>query len=1133
MLYVICYMLYVICYMLYVICYMLYVICYMLYVICYMLYVICYMLYVICYMLYCYIVICYIVICYMLYVILLYVILLYVILLYVILLYCYIVICYIVILLYVICYIVICYMLYCYMLYCYMLYCYMLYCYMLYVILLYVILLYVICYMLYVILLYVILLYVILLYCYMLYCYMLYVICYMLYVICYMLYVICYMLYVICYMLYVICYMLYVICYMLYVICYMLYVICYIVICYIVICYIVICYIVICYMLYCYMLYCYILYCYMLYVTCYIVICYMLYVICYMLYVILLYVILLYVICYMLYCYMLYVICYIVICYNVICYMLYVIWYMLYVILLYVICYMLYCYMLYCYMLYVICYMLYVILLYVILLYVILLYVILLYVILLYVIMLYVILLYVILLYVICYIVILLYCYIVILLYCYINMKKQKFETRYKWIRNEKQFDEQKFYDDFLQYPLSLIYAFDDPNDQLLTLNKLFRDCLDNHAPLRRVKLTRPPAPWMRELNVANNQIQCENLRKIAQNDNTEIAWNNYRNSRNSLKKVIKSTKASYFKKALLSRKSKEVWSTINKILKPNPRRIKANPNDLNTYFSTLASTITGSPVEIGDLFQHIDNTIPDNNDQESFTIQPTSYNEVMAILKSLRNDCSTGFDCIPIKYVKMVADILASPLTHIINNSIRNNMFPTEWKTARVCPIPKVKFPVELKDYRPISVLPVLSKVFEKIILKQLLTFIDSNNIYSPNQSGYRKGHSSTTLILKLRDDIQRALNKSEVSISVFADYSKAFDTVHYKHLIEKLSLLKFSISSIHLIYNYLTNRKQFVQVDDVKSTSNQVNYGVPQGSILGPILFNLYVHDMSRQLKSTCIQFADDTSIYRSCKVKDINQTSIKVEEDLGLLQSWSTDTNLVFNESKTKTVLFSTKQMSTRHNLSDESLYCIKCNNKPIERKSVMKVLGVTLKHDLSWTEHVQSVITEGYSTLRSLKSIKRLTPFYLRKSLAESLVLSKIDYSIAVLKGSPSYLIKRLQKLQNSTAGYVFGRYSSIEDVSRLKWLSINNRLDFTLAKMAFKSFHNATWPEYLKIERYEPARTLRSSGRENLLKRSYEDKTFSEQAALVFNSLPAAIRAEQNFSKFYTESKLFFLGINSL
>ena len=229
------------------------------------------------------------------------------------------------------------------------------------------------------------------------------------------------------------------------------------------------------------------------------------------------------------------------------------------------------------------------------------------------------------------------------------------------------------------------------------------------------------------------------------------------------------------------------------------------------------------------------------------------------------------------------------------------------------------------------ISILPVLSKVFERVILSQISTFIDRQCIYKSTQSGYRPGHSCITLLLELRDDIQKAMNRGEITVAVLADYSKAFDTVDYRILLSKLHNLNFSESVLCIIHSYVTERKQFVQVDDKLSANREVMYGVPHGSILGPILFNLYVQDMSNNTKSSCLQFADDIDLYHHCKFKELNTCVKTMESDLNSLMTWSASTNLIFNRTKTKSMLFSTTQMSRKHNLTRKEICNIQCNDE----------------------------------------------------------------------------------------------------------------------------------------------------------------------------------------------------------
>ena len=303
----------------------------------------------------------------------------------------------------------------------------------------------------------------------------------------------------------------------------------------------------------------------------------------------------------------------------------------------------------------------------------------------------------------------------------------------------------------------------------------------------------------------------------------------------------------------------------LHRIVKPNPNRIKVNPDKLNRHFITTATRMTGATSK-ANLQKFIQN-LPYHQNTSKFELINTTYEEVRKEINSLRNDCSSGYDHISVTFIKAVVDDVSSPLTNIINNCIVKSLYPS--KINRVCPIPKTNNPTSLDDYRPISVLPILSKVFERVILRQLCNHIEQNHIYNTTQSGFRRGHSCETILLKLRDDIYQAMDNGEVTVAVAADYSKAFDIVNYQKLIQQLHQLNFSKQFLFLITSYLSNREQFVQIDDKPSKKGTVQFGVPQGSILGPVLFNIYMSNLSAKISNLMIPHRINTLEYQIFKI------------------------------------------------------------------------------------------------------------------------------------------------------------------------------------------------------------------------------------------------------------------------
>ena len=581
-----------------------------------------------------------------------------------------------------------------------------------------------------------------------------------------------------------------------------------------------------------------------------------------------------------------------------------------------------------------------------------------------------------------------------------------------------------------------------------------------------------------------------------------------------------------FYRKALSSSRPKEVWKTINRILKPNKTTINHDPETLNKHFNTVAEKLTNRKSQTNaDLHTIIDNM--QNQENVGFVMRPTTYKEVKEALNKIRNDCSAGNDNIPINLLKPVSDKIISPLTYIINGFINQGTFPEEWKIARISPIPKIAAPSKASDYRPISVLPVLSKVYERVILQQLVIHIET--LYQSTQHGFRKSRSTLTCLLKLKDDILKAMEKGEVTVAVFADYSKAFDTIDYSILIRKMRQLNFSKSFLHWITEYLTNRKHYVQIDDKSSPLLNASFGVPQGSILGPILFNLYVTDMPHYLQTSgSLQYADDTTLYSHCRPIQLEQETIKLTNNLINLKNWSSDANLVFNNKKTKTMLFTTKQLSRAHGINNIENK-VSCDGQQLDSTDNLKILGITFNQHLEWKNHINTIIKSCYSTLKALKLLKRLIPFNLKKQLVTMLVLSKLDYGSSVYMGTtPLYLIKRLQKVQNAAAGFVYGRHATMNDVINLSWLPVVERFEYSISVLAFKAINDINAPSNLKVERREDARTLRSNNINTGTTLKCNDKvnTFQLEAKRIFNSLPKSTRDCLNIHTFKKETKTF-------
>ena len=287
------------------------------------------------------------------------------------------------------------------------------------------------------------------------------------------------------------------------------------------------------------------------------------------------------------------------------------------------------------------------------------------------------------------------------------------------------------------------------------TLNAVIRECIERHAPLIRIRVTRPSAPWTKCSNIRDLQKERDTARYEAHSTPSVTKWDYFRSVRNKLKAAIRTARKTFIEKALYSNKSSEVWKVIHRILKPSPKPLCFNPDELNGHFtSTAQRTLNINATSYVELTELIENLLDDLDDHTRFHISPVTIEEVFKAIKTLRSDCSTEADQIPPTFIKLVADHLAGPLTRIINGCITEAYFPKLWKIARVSLISKVDNPTTNNELRPISILPVLSKVCERLVGWQMSELA---SLLRDNISSCRKEHSTITALLGVRDDIKR----------------------------------------------------------------------------------------------------------------------------------------------------------------------------------------------------------------------------------------------------------------------------------------------------------------------------------------------------------------------------------------
>ena len=503
-------------------------------------------------------------------------------------------------------------------------------------------------------------------------------------------------------------------------------------------------------------------------------------------------------------------------------------------------------------------------------------------------------------------------------------------------------------------------------------------------------------------------------------------------------------------------------------------------------------------------------------------------------ILKCKPTTCP--LDALPTPLLIENLDVLLPVLTQIVNNSLASGVFPSLFKTALVKPLlKKSSLDVNiLKNYRPVSNLSFLSKIIEKVVLKQLLLYLNTHDLISHSQSAYRPSHCTETALLRVTNDILSALDGGNVSVLTLLDLSAAFDTIDHITLLSRLQTL-YGISGPALAWfeSYLTGRTQAVLVDGQRSAPAPLAFGVPQGSVLGPVLFIMYTKPLSALIQKHSVSnqsFADDTQLYKPSPPDETHATIQTIQTCILDVKSWMVENKLKLNDDKTEALLCMRK--STKFPFSQPS--SVQVGNTDISFSSSARNLGYTISSDMSLNKHISNICRSAYFELRKISTIRHTLSVETTKTLVCSFVLSKLDYCNSLLSGCPLYLLHKLEKVQNSAARLILKarKYDHATPLLRtLHWLPIQARIEYKLSTLCFHFFSGSS-PVYFSelFTVYTPPRLLRSSSDTRILvippktSKTYGQRTFRFCAPTQWNSLPSHIRHSKSVQLFKSALK---------
>ena len=544
-------------------------------------------------------------------------------------------------------------------------------------------------------------------------------------------------------------------------------------------------------------------------------------------------------------------------------------------------------------------------------------------------------------------------------------------------------------------------------------LDRIYQTCCP--IKTKEISTNRFKKPWLSPQLLNDIQEKYAIFRRYK---NGLIQYDQFLSYKKELSKKIKIAKNNYYLNKFENCRgdSGRTWKLANNILgrkskSKTPHSLIHNSDEItdgkklcnifNQYFVNVGPNLA-STIQTDEL-----NPINNLGDRcpNSFCFMATTPQEIFNTIKKFENK-KTSLNNIPISIIKKISHIISPLLSDIFNQCINEGIFPDKLKTGRVTPLYKEGNLTEVSNYRPITSLSVFSKLFEKLVHKRMTSFISRYNLIKPNQFGFQKNKCTSDAILEFLENVYDSFNENKHYLAIFLDFSKAFDTICHDILLKKLDHMGFRGPIYQWIKSFLSNRKQFVNIGESSSEILDIKMGVPQGSTLGPLLFILYINDMSNSLDDlSIVHFADDSTIHTPL-TKNMN-IAPQINIRLAHINKWLSANKLHLNIGKTKYMIFSIKDKPPDQNLV--------IGNSQIERTKVQKFLGIYIDDKITFREHTNKISTKLSRGVGLLRKMKQIVPRHVLKQIFYAIIYSKFTYGITCYGSAYQNQIQRIKNL----------------------------------------------------------------------------------------------------------------------
>ena len=625
-----------------------------------------------------------------------------------------------------------------------------------------------------------------------------------------------------------------------------------------------------------------------------------------------------------------------------------------------------------------------------------------------------------------------------------------------------------------------------------------------------------------------------DNWHKRAIKTKDRLHWNTYRFFRQEVKREIRFAEMEHVRAELENSNGNvnSIWKVLNRCLPRKDQPLSttedhfSQANKFNQFYTFVGLSAASRAKTVAEehnfyTFNEESNCCPINDSPQDvqcslFEFQSVTEEEVGKIIRSLPSNKAPGLDKVTARVLKDSLPTTLSAITNLVNTSFSSNTFARAWKLAEVIPLVKSGDADEPSNTRPISLLPIMSKVCERAAHSQFVNFLDQNEKIAKLQNGNRKLHSTETALLYFTDEILKNMDDKKVSVIVLLDMSKAFDSIRHDLMLSKLCSIGLSNAACNWFGSYLSQRNQVVNIPNCISDPLPLSVGVPQGSILGPVLFTLYVNDLLSVPKHCqAMGYVDDTKIFLGLPPSQISDAVTALNKDLSDIARWCCMNSLLINPDKTKLLVIGVPQLMR----TLPSIPPVKLLGKEIEPVTVAKDLGVMIDSSLSYNEHVTKTVLNCMYRLIRINRIKHLLDRKTLLLLINAFVFSKLFYCSTVWSNTSKTNVKRLQLVQNFAGRIVLGlrKYDHIsEGLKSLKWLSVSDKLFLYDSIMVHKCM-NGRAPGYLinKFTRRSEVhdRNMRYNKYLNLPRCRLKtgQRSFAYRGATCWNRLPKVLK----------------------